>query len=74
MGWTIIVKGKRMLVYHIPLDMLNFDMILGMVFLESYGAKIDYWHKKVLFNLEDYNVFEFRERQIINMLISYLKA
>lgn len=42
-----------------PLDMLDFDIILGMDWLASYHATVDYYEKTATFQLLDVNVSKF---------------
>lgn len=53
---------------------IDFDMILGMVFLRKNTTKIDCRCKKVQFSLENRVLFEFGERYIMTLMISALKA
>lgn len=45
-GETIILRSREVVVDLIIMDMLDFDITLGMNFLSRYGAKIYYKKKK----------------------------
>lgn len=56
---AIFIKGKELLVDLIVFDILNFDLILGMDFLETYRDEIDCKRKKVKFTHDDGEEFNF---------------
>ena len=59
-GEKVFISGRngvRLIVFEMP----NFDVILGMDFLSLYGANIDCRNKKVGFNLENGDSFNFGE-------------
>lgn len=62
LGQTIELRGQESTVELIVYDMLNFDMILDIDFLNRYEAEIDYKRKKVKFNLDNGDEFFFGER------------
>lgn len=56
-------------------EMLNYDMILWIDFLERNRAEIDYRCRKVRFNLGNRDQFKFAKRHIKTiMIISSIKA
>lgn len=63
-----------MLVDIITFEMIEFDIILGMDFLERYKAEIDYQSKKVWFSLEHSNELDFGKGYIRNMIFNTIKA
>lgn len=52
------------------MGMPDFDAILGMDFLSKYGAEIDYKNKKVQFNLDNREEFNFGKGQVLSMMIN----
>lgn len=63
-----------MVVDLIVMDMPDFDIILGMDFLGKYGAKIDFKKKKIWFNLDNGEQFNFLEGWVLSIMISSVKA
>ena len=74
LGQSIMIQGRQLLVDLIVFEMPDFDMILGMDFLGRYGAEIDCKKKKVRFNLDSGDQFEFGEGHIQSLMINMLKA
>lgn len=70
----VVIKDKSLLVDLIIFDMPYFHMILGMDFMGSYGAKINYWDKKVWFSLKEGDEFKFNEGWIKSMMISVIQG
>lgn len=68
------LKGRELIVNLIIFEMLDFDMILGMDFLNKYGAKIDCKKKKIKFNLESGDKFSFGEGRLLSLMVSSVKA
>lgn len=46
-GKTISLRGRKLVIDFIVIDMLNFDVILDIDFLSRYEVEIDYRKKKV---------------------------
>lgn len=59
LGQTVVLKGQELIVYLIMFEMLDFDMIFGMDFLDKYEVKINCKKKKVKFSLENGDEFSF---------------
>lgn len=51
-GKMISLKGRKLVVNLVVMDMPNFDIILNMDFLSRNGVKIDYGKYKVWFSLD----------------------
>ena len=47
-GCEVLVEGFNFKADLIPLNMVEFDVILGMDFLESYRAMVDCFRKEVV--------------------------
>lgn len=71
---TIFLKGQKLVIDLIIIDMPHFDLILGMDFLNKYRPKIDYRKKNVQFSLNDSEDFIFGEVQILNIMITSVKV
>lgn len=56
------------------LNMLNFNIILGMDFWSRYKAKINCKKKKVQCYLDNGEKFTFGEGHVLNMMASSIKA
>ena len=52
-GCVILVHGRETLVDLIKLDMVDFDMILGMDWLHSCYASLDYRNRRVNFHFRN---------------------
>lgn len=74
MGQVIDVQGIQLLMDLIVFEILNFNMILGMDFLWRNRAKINCRHKKVQFNIENEDQFEFDEGCIKSLMIIVFKV
>ena len=48
-GCEVLVEGFNFKADLIPLNMVEFDVILGMDFLETYRAMVDCFRKEVVF-------------------------
>ena len=72
----VLVEGFNFKADLIPLNMVEFDVILGMDFLETYRAMIDYFRKEVVFrSLDGFEVVFQGERYVISScLISTVAA
>lgn len=57
----------------IVFDLPNFDMIIRIDFLETYGSEIDCWHKKIWFNLNDGDQLDFDKGHMIIIAIKVRK-
>lgn len=73
-GETISLRGLKLVINLIIMDMQDFDMILIMDFLSKYRVKIDYRKKKVKFNLKSDYEFTFIEGRVLNMMINNANA
>lgn len=60
-GESVAIHGRVLPVDLIVFYMPNFDVILGMDFLERYRVEIDCRKKKARFNLDDGDKFSFGE-------------
>jgi hypothetical protein len=47
-GYTILIGGYELRVDLVPLDMFDFDIILGMDWLNMYHVKMDCYNKVVI--------------------------
>ena len=52
-NYDIIVEGWVRAAYLIPIDLKEFDAILGMDWLSMHGAKVDFLRKEVIFHTPD---------------------
>lgn len=68
------IQRKQLFVDLIVFTIPNFNMILGMDFLERNETEIDCRCKKVWFSIEKRDQFEFDERHIGSMLINDINA
>lgn len=57
----------------IVIDMLDFDVMHNMHFLNKYEAEIEHRKKKVWFNLDNNGEFIFREGRVFNMMINNVR-
>ena len=53
----VLVEGKELPVNLVLLDVIGFDVILGMDWLAQYYATVDYRVKEVIFRIPDENEF-----------------
>ena len=72
----IVIDGEVWLVDLLPLELLEFDVILGMDFLSKYHAKVDCFKKEVWLSKPDgiEVVFKGRRRILPTCVISAVKA
>ena len=72
----MVVEGVILKTNLIPLEMTDFDMILGMDWLSSHRASMDCFTKKIVFRKPGYPKLEFEgDRQILpTCVISALEA
>ena len=75
-GCKVVVEGMVLKANLIPLEMSDFDVILGMDWLSNHRASIDCFPKKIRFEKPGYPKFEFvGDRRILpTCVISTLKA
>lgn len=73
-GEIVYLEYQQMVVDQIVIEMLDFDIILGMDFLSRYKAKINYQKKQVQFSLDSKEQFTFRKCEVFNMMINSVKA
>ena len=71
---TIVIDGRELKVDLIIFYMPDFDVILGMDFLGRYGAEINCRNKRVRFNLDNGDKFNFGEGRVLSGMISAIKA
>ena len=63
-GCEVLVEGFNFMADLIPLNMVEFDVILGMDFLETYRAMVDCFRKEVVLqSLDGFEVF-FRGKEM----------
>lgn len=60
-GEKVSLEGQEMVVDLIMMDIPDFGVILGIDFLSKNGVVINYRKNKVLFNLDNSELFNFRE-------------
>ena len=53
----IIIAGRELLIDLVKLEIVDYDVILGMNFLGKYCATLDCWGRKVVFQPEGVNAF-----------------
>ena len=58
-GCEVVIEGMVLKANLIPLEMTNFDVILGMDWLSSHRASMNYFTKKIRFEKPGYPEFEF---------------
>ena len=75
-GCEVVVEGMVLKANLIPLEMSDFDVILGMDWLSNHRASTDYFTKKIRFEKPGYPEFEFvGNRKILpTYVISTLEA
>ena len=56
----VLVEGRKLPVYLVLLDVISFDVILGMDWLAQYYATMDCRAKKVIFRIPIENEFQFK--------------
>ena len=56
----MLVEGKELLAYLFLLDVINFDLILGMDWLTQHYASLDYHEKVVIFIIPNDEEFLFQ--------------
>ena len=56
----VLVEGRELPADLVPLDVIGFDVILGMDWLAQYYATVDCRAKEVIFRIPDENEFRFR--------------
>ena len=75
-GYEILVEGVVLKANLIPLEMLDFDVILRMDWLSNHRVSMDCFTKKIIFKKSGYPKLEFEgDRRILpTCVISSLKA
>ena len=75
-GCEILVDGVVLKANLIPLEMTDFDVILGIDWLSSHRASVDYFTKRIVFRKPGYPELEFEgDRRILHTcVISALEA
>ncbi|KAG5549121.1 hypothetical protein RHGRI_014480 [Rhododendron griersonianum] len=75
-GCELVIGGRKLVVDLLPLDMNDFDIILGMDFLSGYHAVMDCFCKEVVFHLPNSDKVKFCGDSVVSStcLISALKA
>ena len=58
-GCEVVIKGMMLKANLIPLEMMDFDVILGMDWLSSHRASMNCFTKKIRFEKPGYPKFEF---------------
>lgn len=71
---VVSLRGQKLVINLIIIDMPHFDLILSMDFLSKYGPKIDYRKKNIRFSLNNNEEFIFGQVQILNMMITSVKV
>ena len=62
----ILIKGVALKMNLIPLEMHDFDVILGMDWLSTHRDSMDYFTKKVVFQKSKFSALEFKgDRRIL---------
>ena len=56
----MLVEGRELLVDLVLMDVINFDVILGMDWLARHYAILDYREKVVIFRIPNDEEFQFR--------------
>ena len=59
-SYPVLVEGKELPAYLVLLDVIGFDVILGMDWLAQYYATVDCRTKEVIFRIPYENEFRFR--------------
>ena len=75
-GCEVVVEGIVLKANLIPLEMLDFDVILSMDWLSNHRASMNYFTKKIRFEKPKYPEFEFAgDRRVLpTCVISALEA
>ena len=75
-GFEVVVEGIVLTANLIPLEMLDFDVILGMDWLSNHRASMNCFTKKIRFEKPRYPEFEFvGDRRVLpTCVISALEA
>ena len=75
-GCEVVVEGIVLKANLIPLEMLDFDVILSMDWLSNHRASMNYFIKKIRFEKPKYPEFEFAgDRRVLpTCVISALEA
>ena len=58
-GCPVLIEGRELLADLILLDVMDFDVILGMDWLSQHYATVDYWRKVVIFRISNDEEFKF---------------
>lgn len=69
-NYQILVNGKELMANLIPLAMNDFDVILGMDWLATHHATLDYFEKKIVFRMPRKPEFHFKNRLVFFNLMS----
>ena len=75
-GCEVVIEGIVLKANLIPLEMLDFDIILGMDWLSNHRASVNCFTKEILFDKPGYSEFKFvGDRRILpTWVISALEA
>ena len=55
----MLIEGRELPIDLVLLDVMDFDVILGMDWLYQHYATVDYWRKEVIFIIPNNEEFKF---------------
>ena len=58
-GCPVLIEGRELLVDLVLLNVMDFDVILGMDWLSQHYAMVDYRRKEVIFRILNVEEFKF---------------
>ena len=59
LGWPVLIEGRELLADLVLLDVMDFDVILGMDWLSQHYATVDCRRKEVIFRISNDEEFKF---------------
>ena len=59
-SYPMLIEGRKLHAYLVLLDMIDFDVIVGMDWLAKHYATVDYREKEVIFKIPSDEEFRFR--------------
>ena len=71
-GCEVVVEGRVLTANLIPLEMIDFDVILGMDWLSNHRASMNCFTKKIQFKKPGYPEFEFEgDRRVLPICVIF---
>ena len=65
----MLIEGRELLADLVLLDVMDFDVILGMDWLSHHYATIDYWRKEVIFRISNDEEFKLWVIRVLHLRI-----